>query len=502
LPRGQPYLIIAHFNFIYTDTMQTDEIMQRAATAFEAYRYTSPADRAVFLETIAAEMNAQRAALIETAHAESNLPVPRLNGEITRTTTQLQLFATLIREGSWVEAVIDTARPDNTPARPDIRRMLLPAGPVIVFGASNFPFAFSTAGGDTASALAAGCTVVIKGHPAHPGTSLMVFEAITNAINKTGMPAYTVQHVTGAGNAVGRELVMHPLTTGVGFTGSFQGGKALLDYAAQREVPIPVFAEMSSINPVVCYPDALATQSTQLAQTFAASITLGMGQFCTNPGILLGLKSDALEDFIQQLGAAIATVAPQKMLHKGICEAYDKGRTHMLTTRDVTLVNESVAPAEMEAWPALARTTAKAFLVNPALKEELFGPYSLIVECADKAELIAVLKNLHGQLTTTIVGTPADTAQWKDVIAIQSTLAGRVILNNPPTGVEVCAAMVHGGPFPATTDQRFTSVGTGAIRRWVRPVCFQNFTDEMLPDALKAANPLGIWRQVDDQFVR
>lgn len=476
--------------------------MQHAAAAFEEYRYTPPAARAAFLEAIAAEINAQREALIETAHAESNLPVARLNGEITRTTSQLQLFATLIKEGSWVEAVIDSARPDNTPARPDIRRMLLPVGPVVIFGASNFPFAFSTAGGDTASALAAGATVVIKGHPAHPGTSLMVFEAITNAISKSGMPEYTVQHVTGEGNAIGRELVMHPLTTGVGFTGSFQGGKALLDYAAQRAIPIPVFAEMSSINPVVFYPDALATQTTQLAQTFAASVTLGMGQFCTNPGILLGLKSDALEDFIQQLGTAIAAVAPQKMLHKGICEAYAKGRGHMLETAGVTLVGESVAPAELEAWPSLARTTGKAVLANPALKEELFGPYSLIVECADKTELVAVLKSLHGQLTTTIVGTPTDTAQFRDVITTQSTLAGRVILNNPPTGVEVCAAMVHGGPFPATTDQRFTSVGTSAIRRWVRPVCFQNFTDDMLPDALKAANPLGIWRQVDNQFVR
>ncbi|QHS59623.1 aldehyde dehydrogenase (NADP(+)) [Chitinophaga agri] len=482
--------------------MQIDDTMQRAAAAFEEYRYTTPAARATFLETIAAEINARREALIETAHAESNLPVARLNGEITRTTSQLQLFATLIREGSWVEAVIDTARPEHTPARPDIRRMLLPVGPVVIFGASNFPFAFSTAGGDTASALAAGATVVIKGHPAHPGTSLMIFEAITHAISKSGMPAHTVQHVTGDGNATGRELVMHPLTTGVGFTGSFQGGKALLDYAAQRTVPIPVFAEMSSINPVVFYPDALASQTAQLAQTFAASITLGMGQFCTNPGILLGLKSEALEDFISQLGTAIAAVAPQKMLHQGICEAYTKGRSHMLETAGVTLVSESAPPAALEAWPSLARTTGKALLTNPALKEELFGPYSLMVVCADKAELVAVLKSLHGQLTTTIVGTPADTAQYKDVITTQSTLAGRVILNNPPTGVEVCAAMVHGGPFPATTDQRFTSVGTSAIRRWVRPVCFQNFTDDMLPDALKAANPLGIWRQVDNQFVR
>lgn len=482
--------------------MQIDDVMQRSAQAFAQYREITPSVRAAFLETIASEIEQQREILVETAQAETNLPAARLNGEITRTTSQLKLFANLVKEGSWVEAVIDTAKPDNTPPKPDIRRMLVPVGPVVVFGASNFPFAFSTAGGDTASVLAAGATVVIKGHPAHPRTSLLVFEAMRKAISKSGMPEFTVQHVTGEGNAIGKELVLHPLTTGVGFTGSLQGGKALLGYAAEREVPIPVFAEMSSINPVVFYPDALANQGEQLAQTFAGSVTLGMGQFCTNPGLLIGMKSTALDNFARSLGNAIAAVAPQKMLHKGICQAYDKGRTHMLTQQDVVLVNESAAPGEMEAWPALARTTAKTFLTNPQLKEELFGPFSLLVECEDKAELVAVLKSLHGQLTTTIVGTPADTDKWKDVIAVQSTLAGRVILNNPPTGVEVCAAMVHGGPFPATTDQRFTSVGTGAIKRWVRPVCFQNFPDDMLPDALKSANPLGIWRQTDNQFTR
>jgi NADP-dependent aldehyde dehydrogenase len=322
------------------------------------------------------------------------------------------------------------------------------------------------------------------------------------AIKKCGMPEFTVQHVAAADNDTGKALVMHPLTTGVGFTGSFQGGKALLGYAAAREVPIPVFAEMSSINPVVFYPDALQSQAAQLAQTFATSVTLGMGQFCTNPGLLIGIQSEALENFIHLLGTAIAASVPQKMLHKGICEAYDKGRTQMLTQPDITLVGESAAPGEMEAWPALARTTAKAFLGNPLLEEEVFGPWSLMVVCADKTELLAVLKSLKGQLTTTIVGTATDTAAWKDVISVQSTLAGRVILNNAPTGVEVCAAMVHGGPFPATTDQRFTSVGTGAIKRWVRPVCFQNFSDDMLPDALKQDNPLGIWRQVDNQHSR
>ena len=472
--------------------MQTDKIMQQSAEAFEMYKQVKPAQRAAFLEAIAAEIEKQREILVQTAGEETNLPAARLNGELTRTTNQLQLFANLIKEGSWVDAVIDT--------KPDIRRILLPVGPVVVFGASNFPFAFSTAGGDTASALAAGATVVIKGHPAHPRTSLLVYTAMQKAITSANMPEYTVQHV--ADVALGKELVMHPLTTGVGFTGSLQGGKALMGYASQRESPIPVFAEMSSINPVVFYPDALQLQAPQLAETFAASITLGMGQFCTNPGLLIALESDALENFLQLLGTAIASSVPQKMLHTGIREAYVKGRTHMLAQEAVTLISETATPKEEEAWPTLVRSTGKAFLVNNSLKEELFGPYSLVVACKDKEELIAVLKSLKGQLTTTIMGTEKDTAQWQDVISIQSTLAGRIILNQPPTGVEVCAAMMHGGPFPATSDQRFTSVGTSAVKRWVRPVCFQNFPDSLLPDALKSNNPQGIWRMVDNQFSR
>lgn len=482
--------------------MQIDKIMQQSAEAFEVYKLVKPAQRAAFLEAIAAEIETQREVLVQTAGEETNLPAARLNGEITRTTNQLQLFANLIKEGSWVDAVIDTAKPDTTPAKPDIRRMLLPVGPVVVFGASNFPFAFSTAGGDTASVLAAGATVVIKGHPAHPRTSLLVYTAMQKAIVTTNMPEHTVQHVADAGIALGKELVLHPLTTGVGFTGSLHGGKALMGYASQRETPIPVFAEMSSINPVVFYPDALQLQAPQLAQTFAASITLGMGQFCTNPGLLIALESEALENFLHLLGTAIATSIPQKMLHSGIQQAYIKGRTQMLSQEAVTLISETPPPAGEEAWPALVRSTGGAFLANHALKEELFGPYSLVVTCKDKEELIAVLKSLKGQLTTTVIGTENDTAKWQDVIALQSTLAGRIILNQPPTGVEVCAAMIHGGPFPATSDQRFTSVGTSAIKRWVRPVCFQNFPDNLLPDALKSNNPQGIWRMVDNQFSR
>lgn len=301
-----------------TEDKAVDEIMQRSSQAFAAYKRLPAESRTVFLEAIADELEAVRPDLVAVANAETNLPLARLNNELSRTTTQLHKFAALIREGSWVEASIDTGDNSQTPARPDIRKMLIPVGPVIVFGASNFPFAFSTAGGDTASALASGSTVVVKGHSAHAQTSEQVFRAMQKAIEKTGVPPFTIQHILGSGNTVGKALVVHPHTRGVGFTGSFAGGKALVSYANGREVPIPVFAEMSSINPVVFLPDTVAKNTAALAKEYAASITLGVGQFCTNPGILLGLKSTAFDQFLTMLGEEIQKVSPQKMLHDGI----------------------------------------------------------------------------------------------------------------------------------------------------------------------------------------
>lgn len=486
-----------------TEVVNLDVVMNNAAAAFDEYKKLPASKRAAFLEAIAVELEAAKEVLVATAHAETNLPLPRLNGEVGRTTGQLRLFASLISEGSWVDAVIDTADATRTPARPDLRKMLLPMGPVAVFSASNFPFAFSTAGGDTASALAAGCTVVVKGHSAHAQTSLLVFEAIRKAIATAGVPEFTVQHITGPGNLVGQELVKHPHIAAVGFTGSFTGGTALVEYSSQREVPIPVFAEMSSINPVVFFPDTLQKNAAQLAQTYAGSITLGMGQFCTNPGLLLAVKSPALDTFAGLLADEIAKVVPAKMLHTGICKSFSHKLEEVLEHQDVQLIKQSVQqPAELEAWPTLAKVSATAFLADPSLKEEVFGPFSLIVECENKAELVKVLKNLKGQLTTTLMATEADVQANGDILELQTTLAGRIILNAAPTGVEVCAAMVHGGPFPATTDPRFTSVGSSAIKRWVRPVCFQGFTEAMLPDALKSANPLNIWRIVNNNFTQ
>lgn len=480
-----------------------DAVMQQALEAFNQYKKLSAAKRAAFLETIADEIEKLRDQLVPLAHGETNLPLPRLNGEISRTTGQLKMFAALIKEGSWVEASIDTADPGRTPPRPDIRKMLVPVGPVIVFGASNFPFAFSTAGGDTASALASGSSVVIKAHSAHAKTSELVFTAIEKAVEISDVPQYTVQHVMGSGNTVGKALVMHPYTKGVGFTGSFAGGKALVEYSNQREQPIPVFAEMSSINPVVFYPDTLSKNAEALAVQYATSITLGVGQFCTNPGLLLGIKSEGFSKFLDSLGKEIIKVQPQKMLHSGICSSYKKGLAEMLKQQGLEVIAQSSAEAnDSEAAALVAAVDASQFLSNKHFTEEVFGPYSLAILCDDKAQLMQCLQVVKGQLTSTIIGTEKDIADYADVIELQHTLAGRILLNNVPTGVEVCASMVHGGPYPATTDARFTSVGTTAIKRWVRPVSLQNFSDAMLPDALKNDNPLGILRLVNNTYTR
>ena len=486
-----------------TQLSELDNVLKQSQQAFDIYKKISPVQRALFLESIADEIEKLRAELVEAAHAETHLPLPRLNGEIGRTTAQLKLFARLIKEGSWVEAAIDTADNNRVPAKPDTRKLLVPVGPVVVFGASNFPFAFSTAGGDTASVLASGSTVIIKGHPAHPNTSLLAFAAIQKAIQLAGLPLHTVQHIASADNSMGEALVKHPLTTGVAFTGSFKGGTALLDYARQRPNPIPVFAEMGSVNPVVFLPDTLRNNAATLAQTYAASITLGMGQFCTNPGLLLAIESEDTDTFLQLLGEEISKIVPQKMLHTGIQQAYNKGLSGALAYNGVELLGKSFqALNELDAAPTVAKVNGANFLANPHLQEEVFGPYSLAVVCADKEELLLALQQLNGQLTSTLMATDADLAEHADILELQASIAGRVILNTVPTGVEVCASMVHGGPYPATTDARFTSVGTTAIKRWVRPVCLQGFTDALLPEALQNSNPLHIWRIVNNVWTK
>ncbi|MEA5138291.1 aldehyde dehydrogenase (NADP(+)) [Arcicella rigui] len=474
-------------------------VMQQAQEAFEQYRKVSGKNRAIFLETIAEEIESLKDALVAVAHQESHLPLGRLQGEIGRTTGQLRMFARLVAEGSWVEACIDLPNPDRVPPKPDTRKMLVPIGPVAIFGASNFPFAFSTAGGDTASALAAGVSVVIKAHPAHPETSALVFSAIEKAIARCQMPPHTVQHLSDSSIEAGKALVMHPLTTAVGFTGSQAGGKALRAYAEQRAVPIPVFAEMSSINPVVLFPESLNQNHINLAKTFAGSITLGMGQFCTKPGLLLAIDSPALALFTEALEHELTQVSLHPMLHSGIAQAFDKAR-NTLTNQD-GVVSKSIENTELtQPTPSLAQVQAKDFISNPTLHEEAFGPFALLVICKDTEELSTALKALGGQLTATLMATDEDVKQYPAILDLQSALAGRVILNAAPTGVEVAASMVHGGAYPATFDARYTSVGTGAIKRWVRPICLQGFKDWMLPGELKNDNPLKIWRLVNDVF--
>ena len=482
--------------------LEIDQVMSRAQEAFLNYRTVSGAKKAAFLEFIASEIETLGSELIKEAMEETNLPEARLTGERGRTCNQLRQFSALINEGSWVEARVDTAIPNRTPLpKVDIRKMLVPLGPVVVFGASNFPFAYSTAGVDTASALAAGCPVVLKAHPAHPYTSELVAGAIVRAIEKAGVPKHTFQHVHGSSFESGKGLVQHRHTRAVGFTGSFSGGKALYDYASQRPDPIPVFAEMGSINPVFILPGALKTRSETVAQMVANSITQNAGQFCTKPGLLLSTQGTHLDQFTQQLDEKMKKIAPTTMLHPGIASNYHKNRTRALAQKGVILEAESEErPKENQGVSTLASVRAGDFIDNPILFEEVFGPYSLLVKASTMEELKAAVLNMPGQLTATIIGEERELLQQADFIQLVMERAGRVIINGVPTGVEVCPSMHHGGPFPATTDSRFTSVGTDAIKRYARPVCFQNFPEALLPEELKTQNPLGIWRLFDGEW--
>lgn len=474
---------------------EIDQVITRSGNAFLQYRQIPAAKRAEFLIAIAQHIEALGDALLQTAAAETHLPHARLTGERGRTVGQLTMFAQMLRAGDWQEVIINSAIPDKNPPRPDIRRMLVPLGPVVVFGSSNFPFAYSTAGGDTASALAAGCTVVVKAHPAHLKTSILVAEAIKAAAIETGMPEAVFQHVEEGSFETGKLLVQHPATAAVGFTGSFSGGKALWDYAAARTNPIPVFAEMGSINPVLLFPDALETQYATLAQQYAASITLGVGQFCTNPGLLIAIEGAGLSSFEDALAKHLKEVSSAPMLHAGISDAYAKKVASALSIQGVHWITPQTSSVETgAALPVLARVSAADFLHNPTLHEEIFGPFSLLVVAESAEQMLSVLRIVKGQLTTSLMGTDKDFTAFAYVVQEASLVAGRIVCNGVPTGVEVCDAMVHGGPFPATTDPRFTAVGVQSIKRWLRPIAFQNFPDALLPDELKRTNPLGVVR--------
>jgi NADP-dependent aldehyde dehydrogenase len=482
-----------------------DAALRLADEAFQIYRDTTGEARAAFLERIGDEIMALGDALIARARLETGLPAARLAGERARTVNQLRLFAGVAREGSWVDARLDTAMPDRQPVpKPDLRRMLAPIGPVVVFGSSNFPLAFSVAGGDTASALATGNPVIVKAHSAHPGTSELVAGAVARAARACGRPPGVFSMLHGAGSVIGMALVRHPSTTAVGFTGSRAAGRALFDAAAARPAPIPVFAEMSSVNPVFILPHAMRERGDAIAEGLKNSITLGVGQFCTKPGLVFGLAGETFEAFQASLAQRLTAVAPATMLHAGIAEAYQQGLGHASAVAGVAVVARSAEraePSRTHGEAVVARTDAANFSARPELAEEVFGPYALLISASRVDELEQIARSLDGQLTATIHGTPADLAAAAPLVRILEQKAGRLIVNGYPTGVEVCPSMHHGGPYPATTDVRFTSVGTAALYRFVRPVCYQDCPAALLPAALRDENPLGIRRTVNGLVV-
>ncbi|WP_051408373.1 aldehyde dehydrogenase (NADP(+)) [Sediminibacterium sp. C3] len=486
--------------FAISSPAEVEAALQEASAAFIPFAKKTFIERAVFLEAIAEEIMNCGDALLQKAHEETALPLARLTGERGRTCKQLNLYAKLLREGNWCDAVIDTAMPDRQPLpRADLRRMLQPIGPVLIFGASNFPFAYSTAGGDTASALAAGCPVIVKAHESHLGTNAMVATAVMRAAEKTNMPKGVFATLVGTGPVLGQQLAMDERIKAIGFTGSYKAGMALYTTAThKRKTPIPVYAEMSSINPVVLLPQILAEKTTAIANALAGSISLGVGQFCTSPGLLFAINNAETKTFARELENALKAVAPATMLNPTICHAYYKDKTSLANQENIQVLVDGLNLEEYhQAMPALMQTNAAHFMATPALQREVFGPCSLLVLCKDKKEMAAAIASLEGQLTGSIYGNEQELKENASLVDTLQQAVGRMIFNNVPTGVEVCNAIVHGGPFPATTDARTTSVGPEAIRRFARPVCYQDCPDALLPLYLRNENEAGILRLIN-----
>ena len=473
---------------------EVEHACELAEAAKTDFRNTNAEQRAIFLETIAEEILALGDVLVTRCMQETGLPQGRIEGERGRTCGQLKLFAQLLRSGEWLEARIDPSLPDRQPLpRADLRYHKIALGPVAVFGASNFPLAFSVAGGDTAAAFAAGCPVVVKAHSAHPGTAELVGRAIQNAVASCQLPEGVFSLLYGSGNNLGQALVTDPRIKAVGFTGSRSGGTALMRLAQARPEPIPVYAEMSSINPVFLLPQALQKQTQKLAEDFIASLTMGAGQFCTNPGLILAIKSQPLDNFIAAAGKAIAQVPAQTMLTPGIHQAYQNGLISLNNNDNIR--HSAKGQESQQAYACQAAffvTHAKQFLTDERLSNEVFGACSVLVECDDFEQMQQLAQHLEGQLTACLQMDKADLAMAQKLLPSLEEKAGRVMVNSWPTGVEVCHAMVHGGPYPATSDARTTSVGSAAIDRFLRPVCYQNLPQELLPDDLRDGNPLGI----------
>lgn len=483
---------------------EVNQAVNLAQKAFETYQNISGVKKSKFLNTIADEILALDDELIQTYCSETGLPEGRAKGERARTVGQLRAFAQLVEEGSWVDASIDTAQPDREPmAKPDLRKMNIPLGPVVVFGASNFPLAYSTAGGDTAAALAAGCPVIVKSHPMHAGTGELVASAIIKAAEKSEMPNGVFSNLNSSGITVGEQLVKHPGVKAVGFTGSIKGGRALFNLAANREEPIPVFAEMGSVNPVVILPKALEVRHQDLAKTYAGSITLGTGQFCTNPGLILGIKGATLTTFVDELAKETVKINPGCMLHPNIISAYRRKKDDALSQPGIQMIGDYADGVKYNfARQTIATVDGATFLKNSILHEEVFGPYSLVVQCENEEELKEVISHLEGQLTGTIIADNDETINYLAVVEALKNRVGRLIFNGVPTGVEVCPSMVHGGPYPASTDSRFTAVGIHSIKRWVRPFSYQDWPNDLLPKALQNENPLNLIREVNGTLGR
>lgn len=475
-----------------------EQACELAEAACITYRETSLEARATFLETIASEIEAIGSELVERAMAETGLPQARIEGERGRTCGQLRLFASVVRAGEWLDVRIDPAMPDRQPLpRADLRQRHIALGPVAVFGASNFPLAFSVAGGDTASALAAGCPVIVKGHSAHPGTSELVGKAIQKAVKACNLPEGVFSLLFGAGNEIGQALVDDPRIQAVGFTGSRSGGMALMKTAQARPQPIPVYAEMSSINPVFLLPAALKARGKALGEAFVGSLNMGAGQFCTNPGLVVAVKGPELDAFIEAAKGAVEASVAQTMLTPGIHRAYQEGVASLSSAANVREIARGQTGSDYQCQTGLFAASASDFLASEALQAEVFGASSLIVECLDAAEVKRVAERLEGQLTATLHMDDADVDTAKALLPTLERKVGRILANGWPTGVEVCHAMVHGGPFPSTSDARTTSVGSAAIHRFLRPVCYQSLPEGLLPEALKDANPLKVSRLVD-----
>lgn len=493
-------------NIIFTEA--NEEEINKAAflatKAFKTFKNITGKQKSLFLNTIAEGILNLGDLLIEIYCSETGLSEKRAKEERIRTIFQLKSFADLVQEGSWVEATIDTAIPSRKPLpKTDIRKMNIPLGPVAVFGASNFPLAYSTAGGDTAAAFAAGCPVIVKSHPLHAGTGELIASVIINAAKRTGMPDGVFSNLNSSSVEVGQQLVSHPYIKAVGFTGSIKAGRALFDLASNREEPIPVFAEMGSINPIVILPKALKNKYNNLADLYAKSIMQGTGQFCTNPGLILGIKGNHLTDFTNELANKIVKIDPLCMLHPNIVEAYENNVKKAVSQNGLIIVanyKDEIKPNY--ATQIITTVEGKTFLENPTLHQEIFGPFSIIVQCDNIIELEQIISNLEGQLTGTIISDKNEISEYKTVISTLQNRVGRIIFNGVPTGVEVCTSMVHGGPYPASTDSRFTAVGINSIKRWVRPFSYQNWPDELLPIELKNNNSLQILRTVNGCFTK